>query len=60
MLGKLLVLGAIVGAGVFVARKVGLIGGGEEPVEYAPESGWGEPSGGAGSANDGEQHTSQE
>lgn len=63
MFRKLLVLAAIVGGGVFVAKKVGLMGGGEEPVEYAPESGAGfgeDSSGGSGSADDGDQHASEE
>ena len=63
MFRKLFVLAAIVGAGVFVAKKVGSMGRGEEPVEYEPESGagFGEDSfGGSGSADDGDQHASKE
>ncbi len=61
MFRKFLVLGAIVGAGVFVAKKIGLMGRGDEPVDYAPESGagFGEDDG-SGSADGGEQHASEE
>ena len=60
---RLLVLGSIVGAGVFVARKLGLMGDGEESVEYWSEGDAGfseETSGESSSADDGGQYASEE
>ena len=54
MFRRLFMLAAVAGVVMVVARKVGIIGGGdEEPIEYVPEH---QPP----SPHDGEQHPSEE
>ena len=54
MFRRLFMLALVAGVVMVVARKVGIIGAGEEePIEYAPEP---QPP----SADDGEQHPSEQ
>ena len=58
MFRRLFMLAAVAGVVMVVARKVGIIGSGDdEPIEYVPEH---EADHEAGSAHDGEQHSSEE
>ncbi len=59
MFRRLVILAAVAGAAMFVARKVGIIGGGEdEPIEYAPQPEAAPPE--APSADDGDQDPTEE
>ena len=59
MFRRLLMLAAVAGAAMFVARKVGIIGGAEdEPIEYAPQPEAPQPE--APSADDGDQDPPEE
>ena len=58
MFRRLFMLAAVAGVVMVVARKVGIIGGGDdEPMEYVPEH---EPGSPHSSPQDGEQHSSEE
>lgn len=55
-LRRLFVFAAIAGIAVVVARKLGIMGGDDEPIEYASDSGFADSSADGGSADGGEDH----
>ena len=55
-LRRLFVLAAIAGIAVVVAKKLGIMGGDDEPIEYAPDSGFADGSADGDLADGGEDH----
>ena len=56
MLRRLFVLAAIAGIAVVVAKKLGIMGGDDEPIEFASDSGFADSSADGDLADGGEDH----